>query len=41
MKTNNNATDANIRIDRKTYKKLKVRAAREGLSLKALVATLA
>lgn len=32
--------DVNIRIDRKTYRKLKVRAAKDGVTLKVLVARL-
>ena len=33
--------DVNIRVRRATYKKLKVRAAKEGVTLKELVARLA
>ena len=33
--------DVNIRIDRKTYKKLKIRALKNDISLKEVVAVLA
>jgi plasmid stability protein len=33
--------DVNIRIDAKTYRKLKIRAAKHGISLKECVAVLA
>lgn len=37
MKTDTKSKDVNIRIDRKTYKRLKIRAAKHGITLKETV----